>query len=231
MGSPSARHELVCAIVQRHPDTVVALAETVGVGLPEHDQVVGARALSAALADFRAGMPDGAAELLDEMSRSDQTLADLYFRTIVEEVPEMQQHSPSQLMTLLGTDTAGMTKLADRFEAKHLIERHPNPRDRRSVLITPTPGGQALVPQLAPVFGRVTRQLFNGFNPGEVSALTAMLERMRGNLATTATMPRLNRPETPAGNPSQTARAPSRYSRATASAHFNGAAPIWNSLP
>ena len=100
-----------------------------------------------------------------------------------------QQYSPSQLMSLLGTDTAGMTKLADRLEAKHLIERHPNPQDRRSVLITLTPDGQALVPRLAPVFGRVTRQLFTGFSPSEVSALTTTLERMRGNLATTATIP------------------------------------------
>jgi DNA-binding MarR family transcriptional regulator len=75
---------------------------------------------------------------------------------------------------------------ADRLEAKRLIERHPNPRDRRSVLITLTPDGQALVPRLAPVFGRVTSQLLDGFNPGEVSALTAMLERMRANIASTA---------------------------------------------
>jgi DNA-binding MarR family transcriptional regulator len=100
-----------------------------------------------------------------------------------------QQYSPSQLMSLLGTDTAGMTKLADRLEAKHLIERHPNPQDRRSVLIALTPDGQALVPRLAPVFGRVTGQLFSGFSPSEVSILTTMLERMRGNIATTATMP------------------------------------------
>lgn len=90
-------------------------------------------------------------------------------------------------MILLGTDTAGITKLADRLEAKHLIERHPNPQDRRSVLITLTPDGQALAPRLAPVFGRVTRQLFIGFSPSEVSALTTMLERMRGNITTTAT--------------------------------------------
>jgi DNA-binding MarR family transcriptional regulator len=100
-----------------------------------------------------------------------------------------RQHSPSQLMSLLGTDTAGMTKLADRLEAKHLIQRHPNPQDRRSVLITLTQDGQALVPRLAPVFGRITGQLFNGFSPAEISALTTMLERMRSNIATTATMP------------------------------------------
>ncbi|MGH3248888.1 MAG: hypothetical protein ACRDOI_22170 [Trebonia sp.] len=39
MGSSSARHELVCAIVQRYPDAVLALAEAAGVPLPEHDQV------------------------------------------------------------------------------------------------------------------------------------------------------------------------------------------------
>jgi DNA-binding MarR family transcriptional regulator len=100
-----------------------------------------------------------------------------------------QQSSPSQLMSLLGTDTAGMTKLADRLEAKHLIERHPNPQDRRSVLIALTSDGQALVPQLGPVFGRVTLQLLNGFSPDEIGALTTMLERMRGNLAATATVP------------------------------------------
>jgi DNA-binding MarR family transcriptional regulator len=100
-----------------------------------------------------------------------------------------QQHSPSQLMSLLGTDTAGMTKLADRLEAKHLIERHPNPEDRRSVLIALTPDGQALVPQLGPVFGRVTRQLFHGFSPDEIGVLTTLLDRMHGNLAATATVP------------------------------------------
>jgi hypothetical protein len=39
------------------------------------------------------------------------------------------------------------------------------------------------------VFGRVTTQLFNGFSPAEVSALTTMLERMRSNIAATATTP------------------------------------------
>jgi DNA-binding MarR family transcriptional regulator len=95
------------------------------------------------------------------------------------------QSSPSQLMTALGTDTAGMTKLTDRLEAKGLIERHRNPQDRRSILIALTEDGQALVPRLGPVFGRVTRQLFNGFSTHEIGILTTTLERMRGNLATT----------------------------------------------
>jgi DNA-binding MarR family transcriptional regulator len=94
-----------------------------------------------------------------------------------------QQSSPSQLMTVLGTDTAGMTKLLDRLEAKDLIERHPNPGDRRSVVIALTEHGRELAPRLAPVFGRITKQLFSGFSTDEIRVLTTMLERMRGNLA------------------------------------------------
>jgi DNA-binding MarR family transcriptional regulator len=97
------------------------------------------------------------------------------------------QASPRQLSRALGTDTAGMTKLTDRLEAKDLIERHRNPEDRRSVLIALTERGQALVPQLRPVFGRVTGQLFSGFSAEEIGALTTMLERMRGNLSSALT--------------------------------------------
>ena len=50
---------------------------------------LGGRALPAALAELDREVPDWAQELLDEMSRSDLTLADLYLRTILEEVPEM----------------------------------------------------------------------------------------------------------------------------------------------
>ena len=113
--------------------------------------------------------------------------------------------SPSQLMTALGTDTAGMTRLADRLVAKDLIERHPNPQDRRSVLIALTEQGQALAPRLGPVFGRVTRQLFNGFSADEVGALTAMLERMASNLATSTNT--LSEPE------QAPAEGPTRYLR------------------
>jgi DNA-binding MarR family transcriptional regulator len=90
--------------------------------------------------------------------------------------------SPSQLMEAVGTDTAGMTKLLDRLEAKGLIERRPNPADRRSVMIEPTERGLALVPELTPVFSQVARQLFEGFSDDEVASLTSSLRRMGANL-------------------------------------------------
>jgi DNA-binding MarR family transcriptional regulator len=90
--------------------------------------------------------------------------------------------SPGQLMTVVGTDTAGMTKLLDRLEAKGLVKRCPNPDDRRSVLVEPTEGGLSLVPELQPVFGEVTTQLFEGFSDSEIASFTSLLRRMRENL-------------------------------------------------
>jgi len=90
--------------------------------------------------------------------------------------------SPSQLMEAVGTDTAGMTKLVDRLAAKGLVERRPNPTDRRSVVIEPTERGLALVPAFAPVFSEVARQLFDGFSGDEVANLTSSLRRMGENL-------------------------------------------------
>jgi DNA-binding MarR family transcriptional regulator len=90
--------------------------------------------------------------------------------------------SPSQLMDAIGTDTAGMTKLLDRLEAKGFVVRRPNPDDRRSVLIEPTERGLALAPQLTPVFGEVARQAFSGFTDNDAAKLTYLLRRIAANL-------------------------------------------------
>lgn len=93
-----------------------------------------------------------------------------------------QQGSPSKLMTLLGTDTAGMTRLLDRLEGKGLLQRRKHPDDRRSIIIELTEQGRALLPRLPPIFGRVTGQLLAGFSTDEVGQLTTMLQRMLDNL-------------------------------------------------
>jgi DNA-binding MarR family transcriptional regulator len=90
--------------------------------------------------------------------------------------------TPSQLMTELGTDTAGMTRLLDRLEAKGLITRAPNPADRRSVVVKATKDGLGLIPQLNPVFAQVTGELFEGFTDDEIDTLISQLHRMRENL-------------------------------------------------
>jgi DNA-binding MarR family transcriptional regulator len=92
------------------------------------------------------------------------------------------QTSPKQLAPLLGTDTAGMTRLLDRLEAKGLAGRRADPGDRRALVIEVTEQGRALVPVVAPVFGRTARLLLGGFSATETEQLTALLDRILSNL-------------------------------------------------
>lgn len=92
--------------------------------------------------------------------------------------------TPRRLAELVGTDTAGMTRLLDRLTDKGLVRRTPHPEDRRSLLVELTDSGRALVPSLPPVFGRVTNKLFTGFTPAEITQVTTLLERMLINLTT-----------------------------------------------
>ncbi|MFF0578201.1 MarR family winged helix-turn-helix transcriptional regulator [Streptosporangium saharense] len=92
------------------------------------------------------------------------------------------ESSPNQLAAQLGTDTAGMTRLLDRLEAKGLILRRPRLGDRRSVVVELTGEGRELVPRLVPVFGHIAHGLLAGFSEEEVEQLVALLQRMLGNL-------------------------------------------------
>jgi DNA-binding MarR family transcriptional regulator len=93
-----------------------------------------------------------------------------------------QEASPSQLKAALGTDTAGMTRLLDRLAAKGLLRRRRHAEDRRAIVIELTDEARALVPRLAPVFGRINRRLLDGLDEPEVEQLTTMLQRMLDNL-------------------------------------------------
>jgi DNA-binding MarR family transcriptional regulator len=90
--------------------------------------------------------------------------------------------SPAQVAAEIGTDTAGMTRLLDRLERKGLVRRARHPDDRRSVVIEVTEQGRALVPRLPPIFGRVSQQLFQGFNEAELEQLIGLLQRVRTNI-------------------------------------------------
>jgi len=90
--------------------------------------------------------------------------------------------SPGQLAAPLGTDTAGMTRLLDRLQAKGLVFRRSSSSDRRLVVIELTEAGSALVPQLTPVFQQVNARLLDGLADEDVRRLEQLLRRLRDNL-------------------------------------------------
>ncbi|MEU1954246.1 MarR family winged helix-turn-helix transcriptional regulator [Nocardia rhamnosiphila] len=89
--------------------------------------------------------------------------------------------SPNRLAVLLGTDTAGTSRLIDRLAVKGLLRRHRGTTDRRSVVLELTDTGQKLVPALVPTFGRVATDLFNGLTDADIRRVGDALERALKN--------------------------------------------------
>jgi DNA-binding MarR family transcriptional regulator len=91
--------------------------------------------------------------------------------------------SPSQLMPHMGTDNAGVTRLADRLEAAGLVVRRAGGRDRRSITLEPTAAGAALAPELEQVLAGTVRQLLSGLSEEELDQLTGLLRRVMASAA------------------------------------------------
>jgi DNA-binding MarR family transcriptional regulator len=90
--------------------------------------------------------------------------------------------SPRRIGDLLGTDTAGMTRLLDRLEAKGLIRREPDPDDRRAIVVALTDRGTAIIPQLPPVFERVGAILGADIPEADIQTTLHVLQAMLQNL-------------------------------------------------
>ncbi|WP_349904319.1 MarR family winged helix-turn-helix transcriptional regulator [Parafrigoribacterium humi] len=90
--------------------------------------------------------------------------------------------SPRRIGELLGTDTAGMSRLLDRLESKGLIRRAADPGDRRAIVVSLTDRGASLIPQLPPLFEVVGSELASGLTEDEVEATLRVLQSMLHNL-------------------------------------------------
>jgi len=89
--------------------------------------------------------------------------------------------TPAQIAPILGTDTAGMTRLADRLEGRGLVRRRRNPDDRRSILLEPTPAAKAIIPELRRIFRATARELVGDLSPSEQELLGGLLRRVAAN--------------------------------------------------
>jgi len=85
--------------------------------------------------------------------------------------------TPKQLATQLELTTGAVTALTDRLVDDGLVEREPNPDDRRSLLLAPTEAGDKLLAAVVAHYEELVRQA-----TGEVD--TAQLDELSGLLAT-----------------------------------------------
>ncbi|WP_427889157.1 MarR family winged helix-turn-helix transcriptional regulator [Kribbella sp. GL6] len=91
--------------------------------------------------------------------------------------------SPRKLAELLGTDTAGMTRLLDRLGEKGHITRHPDPTDRRAITVELTRSGRKLLPVIQPAFEQTAATATAGISDADIRVAATVLGHILTTLA------------------------------------------------
>jgi DNA-binding MarR family transcriptional regulator len=76
-------------------------------------------------------------------------------------------------------DSATLTGIIDRLEAIQLVERKPNPVDRRAILLCLTEKGRALALGLRKIMGKANREFLSALNEDEEGIFRSLLRKVR----------------------------------------------------
>ncbi len=92
--------------------------------------------------------------------------------------------NPRRLLESVLITSGGMTKRLDRLEQAGLIERRPDPHDRRGTLIKLTPEGLSLIDELVPSLLEMERQtLLARLTRRQVAETSSLLRRIGTSLS------------------------------------------------
>jgi DNA-binding MarR family transcriptional regulator len=96
----------------------------------------------------------------------------------LEDIPLTQ----TQLVELTGSSPSAMTSRIDRLEARGLVQREPDPRDRRATVVRLTPDGLDLVWRALDAVEEAQRALLKDFTEDESAAFVALLRKLTASL-------------------------------------------------
>jgi len=85
------------------------------------------------------------------------------------------QLSPGRLLQQTLVTSGTMTNRIDRLAAARLVERHPDPTDRRGVIVRLTPDGRAKVDAALTDLLDQEREILAGLDPAERTRLAELL--------------------------------------------------------
>jgi DNA-binding MarR family transcriptional regulator len=92
------------------------------------------------------------------------------------------ERTPSELMRAVLLSSGGVTKRLDRLAEAGLVERRPDPRDRRGTLVRLTPQGKRLVDRALPAHLENEERLLAALTPAERCRLDDLLRKLLSTL-------------------------------------------------
>jgi DNA-binding MarR family transcriptional regulator len=104
--------------------------------------------------------------------------------SLVAYVDERGPLSQRQLADAMNIGRAAAGVVVSTLESRRLIERRPDPGDRRAMLVATTAAGQALAQKIAAVDVALRAELRSGLTRDERAKLAELLTRLQANLAT-----------------------------------------------
>ena len=125
--------------------------------------------------------------LAEEILERTATATGLRRRGDYEVLALIRRAEPSQLTPLdvaqqIRTSPSGMTGKLDRLEQQGLIERIPDPADRRAIRLAITEQGRALIDEAFTVCLGVYESMLDALTPREAERLNALLDKLLGRL-------------------------------------------------
>ena len=90
--------------------------------------------------------------------------------------------NPTQLMRATMLSSGGTTKRLDRLAEAGLVERRPDPSDRRGVLVRLTPKGKAVIDKAVEAHVANEERLLRSLGPADRRALDGLLRRLLADL-------------------------------------------------
>ena len=85
--------------------------------------------------------------------------------------------TPSELARFTGLTSGATTAMLDRLEKAGLIERRPNPDDRRGTLIAPTKSSNEKVASWFQAARKAQDELISSYSEGELEIISDVFER------------------------------------------------------
>jgi DNA-binding MarR family transcriptional regulator len=104
--------------------------------------------------------------------------ADLEILEALERSGSDGRLSPTELSDAVMMTSGGMTGRLDRLRRAGLVQRQPDPVDRRGVYVVLTPKGRETVRRVLPLHAEAARECLQSLRPEKVTLLEELLRSM-----------------------------------------------------